>query len=156
VRSKRSFFVNHEMPPLMIFETVRNRRVFHGPLSSSESSTIWKTRPVVSVSGSTTTHGLGCWVDIQLKEMCKKLPSYLKTSVDLKENLLKLSTGDLSRAEFFTADAVSMYTNIVTNHSMQTIVTFCLRQSPLCKDISAEPIMDNVMRNNLFRFGDAY
>jgi hypothetical protein len=51
-----------------------------------------------------------------------------------------------------------MYTNIDMNNAIQTIATF-LRQAPLCKDIAAEPIiavLDIVMRNNLFRFGDTY
>jgi hypothetical protein len=75
------------------------------------------TRTIVSVSGS-STHGLGSWVDNQLNDLCKKLPSYLNSSVEIKEKLLKLSSHDLSRAQLSTAD-------IETNHAMNTIAFFC-------------------------------
>jgi hypothetical protein len=88
----------------------------------------WKTRPIVSVAGS-LTHGLGHWVDQQLQPICKKLSSYLKSSFDLK-NQLKNLTYNSPRARFFTADASAMYTNIDTDHALETIATF-LSTSPL-------------------------
>jgi hypothetical protein len=129
----------------------------HFYITAKIHKTPWMTRPIVSVSGS-CTHGLGSWTDNQLKDLCRKLPSYLKSSVELKEKLLTLSSHDLSRAQLFTADAVSMYTNIDTDHAMKTIANF-LRNSPLCKDVSSGPIiaaLEIVMRNNLFQFGDTY
>jgi hypothetical protein len=54
----------------------------------------WTVRPIVSVSGS-LTHGLGRWFDQQLKPI-----------------------------ECLTSDAVSMYTNIDTDHALAVIATF--------------------------------
>ena len=51
-----------------------------------------------------------------------------------------------------------MYTNIDTEHALKVIAIF-LRTSPLCSDISAEPIISGlgiIMRNNVFRFGDTF
>jgi hypothetical protein len=114
----------------------------------------WKSRPIVSVAGS-LTHGLGRWVDQQLQPICKKLPSYLKSSVDLKGQLQAL-TFDTTRARFFTADACAMYTNIDTDHALEKIATF-LRTSPLCANANTEAIIHGltiIMRRNYFKFGD--
>ena len=47
------------------------------------------TRPIVAVRGSITS-GLGCWLDQQLQPICKKLPTYLKSSFELTELLKSL------------------------------------------------------------------
>jgi hypothetical protein len=49
----------------------------------------WKVHPIVSVSGS-ITHGLGQWLDQQLKPIVKKLASYISSFSDLKQRLQKL------------------------------------------------------------------
>ena len=89
--------------------------------------TPWSTRPIVYVAGS-LTHGLGHWLDQQLQPICKKLPSYLKSSLKLKQKLNAL-TLDTSRIRFFTADATSMYTNIDTDHALEKNASF-LRTPP--------------------------
>jgi hypothetical protein len=38
----------------------------------------WKSRPIVSISGS-ITHGLGRWLDKELQPICRKLPSYISS-----------------------------------------------------------------------------
>jgi hypothetical protein len=116
----------------------------------------WKTRPIVSISGS-ITHGLGRWLDKELQPICRKLQPFISSSFDLKTDLASL-TIDVSRARFFTADAVSMYTNIDTNHALEVISQY-LRHSPQCLDIDPEPIicaLEIIMRNNLFKFGDTH
>jgi hypothetical protein len=116
----------------------------------------WKSRPIVSISGS-ITHGLGRWLDKELQPICRKLPSFISSSFDLKKELANLSI-DASKARFFTVDAVSMYTNIDTDHALPIIANF-LRYSPYCSDIAAEPIIDAlsiIMRNNMFKFGDTH
>jgi DNA-binding MarR family transcriptional regulator len=116
----------------------------------------WKTRPIVSISGS-ITHGLGRWLDKELQPICRKLSSFISSSFALKKELASLSI-DPSRARFFTADAVSMYTNIDTDHALPVISNF-LRYSSHCSDIDAEPIicaLELIMRNNMFKFGDTY
>jgi hypothetical protein len=127
----------------------------HFYITAKVHKTPWKTRPIVSVRGS-ILHGLGKWIDRQLQPICHKLPSYLKSSYDLKKQLSSL-TFDSTRASFFTADAVSMYTNIDTEHALTEIAKF-LRTHPICKDTEAiEAIirgLEILMRNNLFKFGD--
>jgi hypothetical protein len=118
--------------------------------------TPWKTRPIVSVAGS-VTHGLGRWLDQQLQPLCRQLPSYLKSSFELKKQLDNLPL-DLPRMSFFTADATSMYTNIDTDHALAKIAAF-LRTSPLATAASSEPLiraLEIIMRRNYFRFGDTY
>jgi hypothetical protein len=46
-------------------------------------------RPIVAIFGSITS-GLGCWLDQQLQPLCKKLPTYRKSSFDLTELLKEL------------------------------------------------------------------
>jgi hypothetical protein len=106
----------------------------------------WKTCPV------SITHRLGRWLDQQLQPICQKLPAYLKSSVELKQKLNAL-TYDPSNTRFFTADTVSMYTNIDTDHALSMISAF-LQTSPLCADVpNAELIihaLELIMRRNYF------
>jgi hypothetical protein len=116
----------------------------------------WAVRPIVSVSGS-VTHGLGRWLDQQLKPIVRQLPSYIESSFDLKNRLRRLNV-DLSNTSLFTCDAVSMYTNIDTGHALEEIAHF-LRTSRLCKDVPHKAViagLDILMRNNIFRFGDTF
>jgi hypothetical protein len=101
----------------------------HFYITAKIHKTPWKVRPIVSVSGS-LTHGLGRWLDQQLKPIVKQLPSYIASSFELKQRLQRLRFTP-SRVSMFTCDAVSMYTNIETDHALAQIATF-LRTSPLC------------------------
>jgi hypothetical protein len=127
----------------------------HFYITAKVHKTPWKTRPIVSVRGS-ILHGLGKWIDRQLQPICRQLPSYLKSSYDLKKQLSSL-TLDAQRTSFFTADAVSMYTNIDTEHALSEISNF-LRTSPLCHGTTTIEAtihgLEILMRNNLFKFGD--
>ena len=107
------------------------------------------TRPIVAIRGSITS-GLGCWLDQQLQPICKKLPTYLKSSFELTDLLTALPALP-EGARLFTADAVSMYTNIDTDHALAEI----RRYLPLTKPNKA--IMEAItiiMKNNFFQFGD--
>jgi hypothetical protein len=76
-------------------------------------------RPIVAIRGSITA-GLGTWLVQQLQPICKKVLSYLKSSFELTDLLKDLP--DLpDGARLFTADAVSMYTNIKTDHALSVI-----------------------------------
>ena len=77
-----------------------------------------KSRPIVSCPGS-LLHGLGIWVDCKLQEVAKNTISYFKSSIELKEQLLKLNLPP--NARLFTIDAVSMYTNIPTHTALNLI-----------------------------------
>lgn len=61
-------------------------------------------------------------------------------------------------AKLATFDAVSMYTNIDTDHAMTVFADF-LRHHPLCKNIPADlvlDLLDLIMRRNIFKFSDRY
>jgi hypothetical protein len=115
-----------------------------------------KTRPIVSVSGS-LLHALGRWLDNQLQPLVRSLPSFIASSWELKnclESLPPLPTN----ARLFTCDAVSMYTNIDTDHALEVIADF-LRHHRLAQGLPAEAIiagLEIIMRWNVFQFGDTY
>jgi hypothetical protein len=114
----------------------------------------WKTRPIVSLSGS-LLHGLGRWIDKLLQPFVKALPTYIQSSFHLKELLEKLPTLS-SKVRIGTCDAVSMYTNIDTSHAL-TEISKVLRLSPLSDPKEKSIIMHAlyiVMTNNIFDFGD--
>ena len=77
-----------------------------------------KSHPIVSCSGS-LLHGLGVWVDRKLQEVAQKTVSYSKNTLELKKQLLELHLPP--NACLFTADAVSMYTNIPTHMALNLI-----------------------------------
>jgi hypothetical protein len=88
-------------------------------------------RPIVSMSGS-PTHGIGWWLDQQLKLIIKRLPSYIESSFDLKNWLGQLTYEPSSRISLtFTCNTVSMYTNINTYHTL-TLFSIFLWTSLLC------------------------
>lgn len=111
-----------------------------------------KTRPIVSCSGS-LLEALGVWVDDKLQPIARQQKSYFKSSFDLK---LELSTLELPpNARLFTADAVSMYTNIPTSKALYHIGRY-LRSNHF-PDTPVEALIDAlrlVMKNNVFTFGD--
>ena len=115
-----------------------------------------KTRPVVSCSGS-LLHSLGVWLDIALQPIATSLPSFIGSSYDLKESLNEL--GDIpDGALLFTADAVSMYTNIDTYRALGSIRSF-LSSQPHFRSMPLNAINDAleiIMKNNVFQFGDCY
>jgi hypothetical protein len=118
--------------------------------------TPWNTRPIISCSGS-LLHSLGVWVDRQLQSIVQKLPSYLKNTKDLKDALtpLELPPG----ARLFTADAVSMYTNIDTRIALHTIGQYFHQHSSLFPGIPLSALMEAlqlIMKNNIFSFGDTF
>jgi hypothetical protein len=115
-----------------------------------------KTRPIVSVSGS-LLHALGRWLDDQLQPLVRTLPSFIASSWELKNCLEDLPPLP-AHARFFTCDAVSMYTNIDTDHALAVIAPF-LRQHPLAEGLPAESLISGlelIMRWNIFAFGDTH
>jgi hypothetical protein len=119
--------------------------------------TPWKTRPIVSVCGS-ILDGLGRLVDKILQPYFKSIPSALKNSVTLKDMLMDLNKLP-PNARLFTADAVSMYTNIDTNHAMSVIPQFLNTQpthATIHEKNAAIEGLDLIMKNNIFQFGNTY
>ena len=114
-----------------------------------------KSRPIVSCPGS-LLHGLGVWVDRKLQEVAQNTISYFKNTLELKKQLLKLNLP--TNARLFTADAVSMYTNIPT-HMVLNLIRKHLAQYQ--RKYNNEYPQDAVraglrliMTMNIFTFGD--
>ena len=113
-----------------------------------------KTRPIVSCSGS-LLEALGIWVDDKLQQVAQQMRSYVKSSFDLKQILVQLELP--SDCYLFTADAISMYTNIPTDFALKTISSFLRRNRRRFPGLPLEATIAGltiIMRNNYFTFGD--
>jgi hypothetical protein len=117
----------------------------------------WKSRPIVSVSGS-QLDGLGRWVDKVLQPYFKSIPSYIASSASLKDKLMSLESLHPT-ARFFTADAVSMYTNIDTDHALTKISNLLRRLPPMATQHEITAVNEAlalIMKKNVFQFGNTY
>ena len=113
------------------------------------------TRPVISCSGS-ILHPLAVWVDHYLQKVTTQQPTFLQSSRALKEDLVQLSPP--STALLFTADAVSMYTNIRTGPALWEIGNFLQQRSnkyPVPASALSEALR-LIMQNTVFQFGDMF
>ena len=113
-----------------------------------------KSRPIVASAGS-LLHPLGIWIDRKLQTLAKQQESYFRNSCELHQQLC--STTYPPNAKLFTANAVSMYTNIPTNTAIMLIAKH------ICKSVTEERPKQNealiaalklMMLNNIFSFGD--
>ena len=76
----------------------------------------WKTRPVTATPDS-PLHPASKYLDYKFSHLMKYLPTYVQDSESLTKklkNIGKLPAGE----KLFTSDAVSMYTNIDTDHGL--------------------------------------
>jgi hypothetical protein len=123
--------------------------------------TPWKTRPVVSCAGSFNEIA-SKWLDYKLSKIVKLCPSHIKDSYQVLDDLRQLGTLPPS-ARLFTADAVSMYTNIDTDHGIETIQKWLdLHRQEILADHASFPfalvmeLLRIVMKNNVFQFDDCW
>jgi hypothetical protein len=118
----------------------------------------WKTRPVVAAVGS-INEVLSRWIDVQLQKVIHLCPSRIKDTDDLIHQLRQLPKLS-SSAYITTIDAVSMYTNINTDHGIDTIEKwFLLHQHDLPPGFPTKTIVHGlaiVMKQLVFNFGDTY
>ena len=114
-----------------------------------------KSRPIVSCPGS-LLHGLGVWVDRKLKEVTQNTISYFKNTLELKKQLLKLNLP--TNARLFTADAVSMYTNIPTHTTLNLIgkhlAQYQRKHNNKYPEDAVRAGLRLIMTMNIFTFGD--
>ena len=114
-----------------------------------------KSRPIVSCPGS-LLHRLGVWVDRKLQEVAQRIVSYFKNTLELKKELLNLNLP--RNARLFTADAVSMYTNILTHTALNLIGKYLDQyQRKYNNDYPNDAVRAGlrlVMTMNIFTFGD--
>jgi menaquinone-dependent protoporphyrinogen IX oxidase len=134
-----------------------NDKYIYFYITAKVHKTPWKPRPITLTAGS-ITHGLGRWVDQELKPIVKKLPSYIRSSAHLLERL-KAINYDPSNVSLFSCDTISMYTNINTAPVLEVLHPF-LRTLPLCAGCQADAITSTAleirMRQNVFKFGDTF
>jgi len=117
-----------------------------------------KMRPIVSNSG-TFMSALSKWLDYWLQQLKPFVPTYIKDSFDLQQKLTDL--GPLPpNALIFIADAVSMYTNINTDHGLQVISWWLDELEPQLPNNfpikGVKVALKLVMENNVFEFGDKW
>ena len=113
-----------------------------------------KSRPILTCPGS-LLHTLGIWTDRKLQSLAKQQVSYFHNSYDLRQDLF--STQYPTTAQLFTADAVSMYTNIPTNTAIMLIAKHIRKSVPKERPKQNEALiaaLKLVMLNNIFSFGD--
>ena len=113
-----------------------------------------KSRPIVACPGS-LLHPLGIWTDRKLQTLAKQQVSYFRNSFDLRQELC--STQYHPTAQLFTADAISMYTNIPTNTAILLIARHIRTSIKEIHPKQNEALIDAlklVMLNNFFVFGD--
>ena len=80
--------------------------------------TEWKTRPVVS-GVTSIMRPLSIWLDAMLQQVVHLCPFYLKDSWHLLNDLKKLKP--MKGCKFVISDADSFYTNINTEHAIETL-----------------------------------
>ena len=113
-------------------------------------------RPIVSCPGS-LLYPLAAWVDTQLQPVARAQPSYIKDSFTLKQQLLALDLPPNRTYRLFTADAVSMYTNIPTQHALASLAHYLRNNADSFPNTPIEATIQAitlVMTQNVFTFGD--
>jgi hypothetical protein len=118
----------------------------------------WKTRPIVSCVNSNLGY-LSKFVDRHLQRVVHLCPAYLKDTFSLLDRLQAL--GPLPpTARLITADAVSMYTNIHTEHGLETLTNwFQLHQADLPPLFPVDMLLAAtrlIMTPNAFQFDNTY
>ena len=117
----------------------------------------WKLRPVVSCCGSFLA-AISSWIDYHLQNLRTTIPSFIQDSISLKQQLEQ--TDIPSNTKLFTADAISMYTNIDVDHSVTIIKTWLdVYKHELPPNLPSHLLvaaLTVVMKNNVFTFGDTF
>ena len=124
-------------------------------LKPGENVTRLKSRPIVSCPGSLLAP-LGTWIDRKLQPVAAIQSSYFRNSFELRQTLLQLELPP--NAHLFTADAVSMYTNIPTpaalNYITQKLHRYASSHDNSYPVMAIQSALSLVMKNNIFTFGD--
>jgi hypothetical protein len=114
-------------------------------------------RPVVSSTNSLLSV-FSTWLDYRMKELIHLVPSYLKDSTSFIQEVKELQLPD--NALLFTADAKSMYTNIDVEIGISSIKNFLItNREKISTNFPCNlflEILEIVMKNNIFSFGNTY
>ncbi|KAL7544452.1 hypothetical protein ACHAWF_007831 [Thalassiosira exigua] len=128
-------------------------------MSLEAHKTPWKTIPIVCYTG-TLMNCLSYWLDYPFQRLKHLVPTYIKDTRALL-NMLNSLRPLPANAES-TADTVSMYTSINTNHALQVIADWLDQHHEAGRLPSDFPLvavkeaMEIVMKNKIFGWGDLY
>ena len=118
----------------------------------------WKLRPIVCCAG-TTMNGWSKWLDYWLQKLKASVPSYVKDSQQILDEIAELHLP--ANALLFTCDANSMYNNIDTDHAIEVISWWLIdmdSRDELPHNFPLEAVLDAmkiIMKNNIFEWGDS-
>jgi hypothetical protein len=116
------------------------------------------TRPIVSCCGS-FVEGFSIWLDFKMKSLIKFVPTYVQDSYQVLRELKDLDELP-HNARLFTADAVSIYTNINTEHGIQVFHEWLMDlKDDLPSDFPTPlflKVLEIVMSKNIFQFDDLF
>jgi hypothetical protein len=114
-------------------------------------------RPVVSISGSLSAI-FSTWLDYKMKELLPLIKSYIHNSFQIIEDFKTLEIPE--NALLFSADAVSMYTNINTDAGITSIKEFLeINKNKISQDFPHSlflQVLELVMCKNISFFADTY
>jgi hypothetical protein len=113
-----------------------------------------KTRPILSLKVS-LLHGLCLWANDKLQKYATRQKAYFKSSFDLKTELVTIDVPPGAR--LFIADALSMYTSINTDRSLQFIFQNIREHVSEFANVPAEAFIEAlkiIMTLNVFTFGN--
>ena len=117
-------------------------------------------RPVVSQCGSISAI-VSTFIDYKLQPLTKYIPSYVKNSTALLDELDKFNTLPTS-AKIFTSDATAMYTNIDPDEGIDILRKYLEvynkelgEKQRIDIDLICD-LTDIVMRRNVFQFGSTW
>ena len=120
--------------------------------------TPYTTRPVVSCVNSFNAI-LSTWLDFRMKQLIPFVPSYLPNS-DALLAALKALPNLPENAKIFTADAISMYTNIDSHTGINAFEQwFSLYSHEIPADFPCQlflQVLTFVMNQNIFQFDDTF
>jgi len=141
---RRSFKSHHQVPMFYAMPKVHK--------------TPYTTRPIVSCIGSFNAI-LSTWLDFRMKQLIPFVPLYLPNSEALLAALETLPNLP-QNAKIFTADAVSMYTNIDTQTGINAFEKwFSCYSHELPPDFPCQlflQVLEFVMNQNIFQFDDTF
>lgn len=148
----RGVKVNDRMSRFYIMPKIHKR---------TETNPNWKTRPVTSTCGSPLAIA-SIFLDFKLQPLVHFLPTYCKNWRSLMHELKQLDILP-PNAKLFVADAVSMYTNIDTDHGLDIVRNWLnklIQENKISRHEYPINFIMNlltlVMKNNIFEFGDTY
>ena len=113
-----------------------------------------KSRPIVACPGS-LLHPLGISTDCKLQILAKHQELYFHNSFNLHQELCSTTYPPMAR--LFTANAISMYTNIPTNTAIMLIakhIRKSVTEEQPKQNEALIAVLKLVMLNNIFSFGD--